>query len=1127
MISFWRALPLFILCLLATASAHNINVQVWLPTAPLSERDSTAWESLKALAIQHQFTVDSSSSPLSLEMANLQNTQVILFLNRNGADLSTNQQADVTSFINAGGGFVGIHDGLIAEASWPMFDTLIGAQLGSLLPSQQMSLLNTDKIHPATHDLPFRQNWTSPWYDFQQGPRENAHILLSVRRLQGSSFRGEHPVSWARLQGRGRVFATTLGADKDAFESDYVKEHLLGAIEWAGAAMEGDVRVSDYRFIDQSILADNIEGCMAMDVAVDGRVFYAEKKGRLYQWSPQTQTSKLLLDWSNTGPDHRVYFPFENGLFGLALAPDFPNTPYIYVHYSFTGSNPWGPGTGQQRVSRLEVIGDSVDASSEEVLIEYDFDRDAQIHSAGCLAFDPAGNLLIAAGDNTSYGSGTSTNPYNPADPRAGNEISDAQRTSANTASLRGKILRISPSAMIGGGYTIPTGNLFPDTDSTAGEIYIMGVRNPFKICIDPQEGWLAWGDVGPDATTFDSLRGPIGRDEFNIAFQAGNFGWPYMLANNLPFREYDYDTEISGDWFDPNQLVNLSPNNTGKKTLPPAQPAAMWMDKTVFTPEWPELGNGNVTAMAGAFYRYDSTITDPNKFPAYYDGTLFLMDWTRNWIKAVKLDSTGQVVKVSPFMDSLKVEGPMDLKVGPDGALYLMEWRSDKWGGTTSRIVRLRYAPEGRSPVAVINADRNSGGTPLTVQFDGSDSFDPDNQALSYSWDFGDGSPLSNGVTTSHTFTQPGIYAVRLEVENTDLKTGLGEYTITAGNNRPEVTINYPFHGGVFGWGEQIDFSFDINDVEDGSTSAGDIDCADVIGQLLLGHDAHAHPSVAFTDCSGSFSTSPEGHVTYEDELYLLFEASYTDSAPAGSGSLTGSAIHLLHPKQKQAEHYSFADGVSRVPTKDTLSIEDLIFEKDSAWIAIEPLNLFQINSFRLRLAGSGGIIQLWKGGLDTLGQLVVSANLPSSSNDSSFITTPAIAFSDPGGTDVYYFRFIQIGTNSTARLNWIEFEGAGLSVANDPFTQKPTSRAAPIQWQLMPNPASKQVSLSVRGEAGDVQATLMNSQGKALRTQNGKLNNADAWKTTFSLHGFAPGLYLLRLQQDEYVAYSKLLVY
>ena len=101
-----------------------------------------------------------------------------------------------------------------------------------------------------------------------------------------------------------------------------------------------------------------------------------------------------------------------------------------------------------------------------------------------------------------------------------------------------------------------------------------MGNRNPFRIAIDARTGFLYWGEVGPDAGEDGASRGPKGHDEVNQARQAGNFGWPLFVGDNKPYHDYNFDTETSGDLFDPAAPLNDSPNNTGAQILPPAQPA-------------------------------------------------------------------------------------------------------------------------------------------------------------------------------------------------------------------------------------------------------------------------------------------------------------------------------------------------------------------------------------------------------------------------------------------------------------------------------------------------------------------------------------------------------------------------
>src|SRR5579872_1137783 len=96
-------------------------------------------------------------------------------------------------------------------------------------------------------------------------------------------------------------------------------------------------------------------------------------------------------------------------------------------------------------------------------------------------------------------------------------------------------------------------GNLFsPGTPKTRPEIYVMGNRNPYRISVDQKNSFLYWGEVGPDANN-DSLdtRGPRGYDEVNQARKAGFFGWPLFIANNIPYREYDYATGKTGPYFD------------------------------------------------------------------------------------------------------------------------------------------------------------------------------------------------------------------------------------------------------------------------------------------------------------------------------------------------------------------------------------------------------------------------------------------------------------------------------------------------------------------------------------------------------------------------------------------------
>jgi hypothetical protein len=96
---------------------------------------------------------------------------------------------------------------------------------------------------------------------------------------------------------------------------------------------------------------------------------------------------------------------------------------------------------------------------------------------------------------------------------------------------------------------------------------------------------------------------------------------------------------------------------------------------------------------MSGPVYHYSAGLESQRKLPAYYDDTLFIYEWSRNWIKEVKLDAAGNVLKINPFLPNMTFRRPMDMKIGPDGAIYMIEWGSGFGGGNTdSQLIRIDY---------------------------------------------------------------------------------------------------------------------------------------------------------------------------------------------------------------------------------------------------------------------------------------------------------------------------------------------------------------------------------------------------------------------------------------------------
>lgn len=549
------------------------------------------------------------------------------------------------------------------------------------------------------------------------------------------------------------------------------------------------------RFI-KTVITEDLTSPMAFEIPADGRIYLIESGGNLKIIEPGTGIAKIAGKL-------KVFNPTEHGLIGMALDPGFLKNGWIYFHYGLPGEK---RDSVTFQISRFTLISDSIDFSSEKKLVQIPYVY-ACCHTAGSMAFDSKGNLYFSTGDNTT----AFETSYSPSDERPGHEIGNALRSSANSFDLRGKILRIHPEP--NGTYTIPEGNLFADSKKGRPEIYIMGCRNPYRIYVDKKTDVLYWGEVGPDAEK-DSINGPNGHDEFNIAKKAGFYGWPLFIGNNKPYKKINFETGEILAPFDAGNPVNFSRLNRGIKALPPAQPAVIWYTYDLSN-EFPSFGVGGRTAIGGPLYHFNAASESKAKFPEYFDGSWFIADWMRNWIKVVHFDSDDKIVKIDSFMSSSSFKKPIHMNFGNDGILYLIEYGSNWFNNTDSRLVKIEYISGNRAPVAEISADSKYGGLPFTVKLTARKSIDADKDSLTYQWSLENGIMISEEQDIAYTLEKPGKHNITLTVSDPSGAKDTTSISVYAGNSKPLVKISLANES--FYW-DTLRYEVQIKDTEDGT---------------------------------------------------------------------------------------------------------------------------------------------------------------------------------------------------------------------------------------------------------------------------------------------------------------------
>ncbi|MEO5564596.1 MAG: ThuA domain-containing protein, partial [Chitinophagaceae bacterium] len=754
---------------------------------------------MQKMGAANGFEVDSSSNADLFNEDSLQKYAAVVFIHTTGNVLNYKQEAAFERYIQAGGGFVGIHAAADGEYDWGWYGRLIGGYFSSHPEQQTAKFIIKDKNFGATNfftDTIWERK--DELYNYKK-LSPDIHVLITIDETsyKGGTNGAFHPMSWYHDFDGGRSFYTALGHTEESYTEENYLKHLLGGIQYA----MGDNSELDYskaktqlppeedRFAKTELVKGAFFEPTEMTILPNFDILVTQRRGEILLYKNETKTIRqagfLNVYWKTL---HTPGVNAEEGVMGLAKDPNYAKNNRVYIYYSPADSS-------VNRLSRFTFKNDTLDLSTEKVIIEVKSQREICCHTGGSIAFGADGLLYFSTGDNSTPFDEPKqqfvNNGFAPLNDAPGHMQYDARRSSGNTNDLRGKIIRIKVNE--DGSYDIPEGNLFPKgTDKTRPEIYLMGNRNPYRISVDQKNGNLYWGEVGPDAANDSTdTRGPRGYDELNQARKAGFFGWPLFVGNNSPYHSYDYTTGATGAIFDPQHPINESRNNTGLRELPAVSPAFIWYPYAV-SRDFPQLGTGGRNAMAGPVY-YTDMYPKKMRLPDYYNGKLIIYDWIRGWIKAVTMLPNGDFDKMEPFFESIKVNSLIDMEVGPDGKLYLLEYGSGWFTrNADAAISRIDYNSGNISPkVTATHVSKTSGVLPFAVKVS-VEARDADNGKLSYVWNMGDGSTKETSVPeVEHTYTKVGDFKISVEVKDDGGASVKNDITsVYAGNEEPVVDI-------------------------------------------------------------------------------------------------------------------------------------------------------------------------------------------------------------------------------------------------------------------------------------------------------------------------------------------------
>jgi len=590
----------------------------------------------------------------------------------------------------------------------------------------------------------------------------------------------------------------------------------------------------------ERVLAGGLRLPIAFDFAgPDETIFIAEKEGRIRVLRNGRLLPRPFLDISA-----RVNSRGERGLLGVAVHPEFPSQPYVYVTYTYdppqtrgrTGAaGPDGDGKRVARLSRFTARSDQAfnraREDSEFVLlgrnstwqnignsaggrdgplscqsatgpIQDCIPHDTTNHAIGSMKFGSDSALYVSVGDG-SYGGDVQRFPVM--------RVQDVN-------SPLGKVLRINPET--GEGYT---DNPFfnGDTAANRSKVWYRGLRNPFRFTLSRSSNRVYVGNVGQSSW-----------EEINQGEAGANFGWPCFegartaLARHGQFQNHPVCRSLY------------------------AQAAS------VTAPLYAYPNRGGAAIVLGDFA--------PASWPRPWGRSLFFADHNGRDLSFLRFDSAGNPVFARKFASAI---GDLTQIVFFQERMYVTQL-------STGQLKTIRPITDNVAPVAVMKTSRRAGLAPLTIRFDGRSSSDVDRDRLVYQWRFGDGQSATGPVVT-HRYLRNGRFAARLTVTDSLGLSDTKRIAIIVGDRPPatgflkrpaqrllETRFKARQPVVLAGWGR---------DAEDGVLSGDSLQWT-----AATRHRQHTHPDLASASGDRIRFRFPD----HGDETYVTICLQVRDSA-------------------------------------------------------------------------------------------------------------------------------------------------------------------------------------------------------------------------------------------------------